>query len=219
MGGLAGIAGAIGGKALDFGFGAAASALSAKMQRGLRRTVYQDQVHSLRQAGLNPLLAVGGAPSQGTPVQVDTGGSVGNLTDKVSARSLAQQELRNSKATEKAINAQEARDRTAAEVNAHTATVQFLEQFNKEADRQLKFKMLEKLGVDIQEALSRIPINKENEQLARENTRKTRADATVSEARIPEAEALMKLFDSEGGEGLKGAQVLLPLFRMLLGSR
>lgn len=57
--------GALGMAGLQFGSNAASAAMNAKITRSLRRSVYQDQVHSLRQAGLNPILAVGQTPGMG----------------------------------------------------------------------------------------------------------------------------------------------------------
>jgi len=70
MGPFAAAAAAFGGdvlsKGLDLGFGAASSAIQLKMQRKLRRTAYQDTMHSMRKAGLNPILAAGATPMGGT---------------------------------------------------------------------------------------------------------------------------------------------------------
>ena len=64
----------IGSKALDFGAGAAASAMQYKMTRKLRRREYQDMMHSMRHAGLNPILAAGATPGHSTIAAPDTGG-------------------------------------------------------------------------------------------------------------------------------------------------
>lgn len=56
------VAGAIGGSLLQMGGNAAAAAQNAAITRSLRRTAYQDQMHSMRQAGLNPILAAGAQP-------------------------------------------------------------------------------------------------------------------------------------------------------------
>lgn len=58
--------------ALDFGLGRANAAMDAKITRGLRRTVYQDQMHSMRQAGLNPILAAGQQPGMGLGINTPT---------------------------------------------------------------------------------------------------------------------------------------------------
>lgn len=48
-----------------FGLNYASMLLSAETQRDLRRTAYQDQMHSMKEAGLNPILAYGGTPGAG----------------------------------------------------------------------------------------------------------------------------------------------------------
>lgn len=48
-----------------FGLNFASMLLSAEVQRKLRRTAYQDQMHSMKKAGLNPILAYGGGAGAG----------------------------------------------------------------------------------------------------------------------------------------------------------
>lgn len=72
MSGLLGLAGGLIGSAAQFGTNYGAALLDAKIQRDLRRTVYQDQMHSMRQAGLNPILAAGQSPGMGTSGTMDS---------------------------------------------------------------------------------------------------------------------------------------------------
>lgn len=85
MGGWAALAQIGGGmisKGLDFGLGLAASKMQAKTQRQLRREEYQDQVHSMKQAGLNPMLAAGIAPGHSSAQPIDTGDSLASSVEK-----------------------------------------------------------------------------------------------------------------------------------------
>lgn len=50
------------GKGVDFGAAYGGSQLQAEITRKLRRTAYQDQMYSMREAGLNPILAAGASP-------------------------------------------------------------------------------------------------------------------------------------------------------------
>lgn len=61
------------GKALDFGFGAASGKMYEKQVRELRRSEYQDMVHSLKQAGLNPMLAMGATPGHSAAFMMQQG--------------------------------------------------------------------------------------------------------------------------------------------------
>lgn len=67
-------AAALGSSALSFGSDYASMLLSAETQRDLRRSQYQDQMHSMKEAGLNPILAYGGSPGSGSAPQMRGGG-------------------------------------------------------------------------------------------------------------------------------------------------
>jgi len=75
---LGAAAGAIGKAGLDFGMGVAQSAYDYKLTRKLRRREYQDMVHSMKAAGLNPILATGATPGHSAvsmkPYDVDISG-------------------------------------------------------------------------------------------------------------------------------------------------
>ncbi|WNK14754.1 MAG: DNA pilot protein [Microvirus sp.] len=89
MGALEGIAGALGKGALDFGLGVATSAVNAKIARKLRRTEYQDMMHSMRQAGLNPMLASGATPGHSAVSMTQPAVDLpGNINSAINAEKL-----------------------------------------------------------------------------------------------------------------------------------
>lgn len=87
----AAIGGSILDKGIDFGFGVASGAMYEKQVRELRRTAYQDMVHSMKAAGLNPVLAVGANPGNSAAYSIQTGQSdvAGDLKSVTSAKEAA----------------------------------------------------------------------------------------------------------------------------------
>jgi len=79
------VAGAVGNELLGAASSIGGAAFNAAMTRSLRRTAYQDQMHSMRQAGLNPILAAGAQPgyaNTGTAnVKTDIAGSAQRLAE------------------------------------------------------------------------------------------------------------------------------------------
>jgi len=74
-------------KGIDFGFGVASSQQQAKLQRKLRRTEYQDMMHSMRTAGLNPMLAAGATPGHSAISAPSTGGDMqSNISSAAESR-------------------------------------------------------------------------------------------------------------------------------------
>lgn len=60
---------------IDFGLGAAAAKMQYKFTRKLRRREFQDQMYSMRRAGLNPMLAANMAPGHSAASLPDLGDS------------------------------------------------------------------------------------------------------------------------------------------------
>jgi len=61
-GALGQVGGAVGNEILNVGSSIGGAAFNAYLTRDLRRTAYQDMMHSMREAGLNPMLASGATP-------------------------------------------------------------------------------------------------------------------------------------------------------------
>lgn len=94
-GAIGAIAGSLLGKAIDFGFGAASGAMYEKQVRELRRTAYQDMMHSMKAAGLNPVLAAGASPGNSAAYNIQTGttdlaGSLQNVATAKQAEAQAE---------------------------------------------------------------------------------------------------------------------------------
>jgi len=92
---LGGLGTSLFGKAVDFGFGAASNAMYEKQVRELRRTAYQDMMHSMKAAGLNPVLAAGASPGGASAAQIATGmtdaaGAIANVSTAKAAQEQAQ---------------------------------------------------------------------------------------------------------------------------------
>lgn len=92
--------GALASKGIDFGLGVAGSKIAAEQQykltRKLRRREYQDMMHSMRHAGLNPILASGATPGHSAAYSspIDLGGDldlVGSYSKATSARAAERQ--------------------------------------------------------------------------------------------------------------------------------
>jgi len=92
---LGGLGTSLFGKAVDFGFGAASNAMYEQQVRELRRTAYQDMMHSMKAAGLNPVLAAGASPGGASAAQIATGmtdaaGAIANVSTAKAAQEQAQ---------------------------------------------------------------------------------------------------------------------------------
>jgi len=121
-------AAALGSSALSFGSDYASMLLSAETQRDLRRTQYQDQMHSMKEAGLNPILAYGGSPGSGSAPQMRGGGkdaatSASDLLSASSTRKLQKHQeglvvAQERKAEAEADTAEVLRDSQRAELDA-----------------------------------------------------------------------------------------------------
>lgn len=120
-------AAAIGGSALSFGSNYASMLLSADIQRDLRRKQYQDQMHSMKSAGLNPILAYGGSPAAGSSPTMkgieDVATSASNLMSQKSQRDLMKVQEKTAeaaarKADAEADTAEVLRDSQRAELDA-----------------------------------------------------------------------------------------------------
>lgn len=106
----------LGGSAVDFGFQQAGAAMSYKYARKLRRKAYQDTVHSMRQAGLNPILAArqGPAATLATPMPaaMQTAGNMARLEASGAAKTQSEtaKNLARSQSDVNAATAEEARE-------------------------------------------------------------------------------------------------------------
>jgi len=110
LGALASAAGGLAQSGIQFGANYGAALLDAKIQRSLRRTVYQDQMHSMRQAGLNPILAAGSTPQMGTPGTMDAPDVAKAIqTSANTSKTSDERTLLKAQADTAVANAQEAR--------------------------------------------------------------------------------------------------------------
>jgi len=111
-------AGSIFDKGIDFGFGVASGQMYEKQVRELRRTAYQDMMHSMREAGLNPLLAAGASPGNSAGYMIRTGSGTGLAAYQQAQASTSQAETAEAtgKSQRKAYSATAAKD-AAAEWN------------------------------------------------------------------------------------------------------
>lgn len=119
---MAGFLQGLASSAAQMGFGMASSEHAAKLTRELRRNEYQDMMHSMKEAGLNPMLAMGQSPGHATASPTsgpDVGGNI------ASAQESSRRERLNP-AQERLLQAQEqtalatAREAEAKAVTAET---------------------------------------------------------------------------------------------------
>lgn len=104
-----GALGALAQAGLQFGSNAGSAMLNAKITRDLRRTAYQDQMHSMRAAGLNPILAAGAQPGYSNTGTMDPG-NISNAVDSSfrASKNKEEQALLRAQETTAIANAREA---------------------------------------------------------------------------------------------------------------
>lgn len=222
MGFWAGVGGGILGKAIDFGFGAASSALSYKYMRKARRTQFQDTMHSMRQAGLNPILAAGAQSPTSWGPSADTGESMGNVIEKSLNIKQAQEIVKNLKKEGEATDARAALDRENTELAAQKQAESILAQMesierseNLRLDRDVKRQVMQQIQQVIAESKARTPTYGVSAAEARARIPLHRARGRLAETEIPSAEALEAMFDNPEGAGFKQ---LMTVLRMIVGS-
>lgn len=113
-------------KGIDFGFGAASAKMQYDMTRKLRRREYQDMMHSMKSAGLNPMLAMGATPGHSAAPSVDTGGAT-DLQGNVASAQESSRRSNLNKAEKSLLESQTAqtdalRDKAIAEKETAEAT-------------------------------------------------------------------------------------------------